>query len=279
MPLTLPISRTGTRYDPSRSLLMLLPEPKHDEEEQGRAATAVRMDPRRPLKPSETATVFTELDSPPVLACFGHAKHVRPYLTQQEGTKVISAFVERRIRDTPQLARSQQQQQQKGSLRSVSTSPINKGELLRLLLQEAAAKDRFLFTLQIGGHDGKSNDPMYNALVRDNNSNSSRTLENWFPVVAEPVGHNYGRLLQTYQDIDRDRTMPCQLPVRWAMSYHNESKGSARQGGVGTCPFYRFNNDESAPATCRDKPYVCSFGRQHEGRCGYCVASHECRGR
>jgi hypothetical protein len=248
MPLTLPMSRTGTKYDPSRSLLMLHPQQVGD-------STAVKMDPSQHLKRSETATVFTELDSPPVSACFGRAKDVKPYLTQLEGKEVIRTLVQGRKRYIQQHA-----QQQKGSLRSASTPSINKSELLRLLLREAAAKNRFLFTLQIGGHDGKSNDPMYNALVRDttsNNSINSQTLENWLPVVSEPVGHNFGRMLQTYQDIDRDRILPCQLPVRWAMSYDNESSShGAHQGHVGTCPFYRFNVDESAPTTCRDKPYV-----------------------
>jgi hypothetical protein len=243
MPLTLPMSRTGTKYDPSRSLLMLHPRQAGD-------GAAAKMDPTQHLKPSETATVFTELDSPPVSACFGRGKDVKPYLTQLEGKKVIGTLVEGRKRYLQQQA----QQQEKGSLNSPSTPSINKSELLRLLLREAAAKDRFLFTLQIGGHDGKSNDPMYNALVR---YSSNQTLENWLPVVAEPVGHNFGRLLQTYQDIDRDHILPCQLPVRWAMSYGNESSGyGAHQGHVGTCPFYRFNVDEAAPATCRDKPYV-----------------------
>jgi hypothetical protein len=253
MPLTLPMSRTGTKYDPSRSLLMLHPRQAGD-------GTAAKMDPSKHLKPSETATVFTELDSPPMSACFGRAKDVKPYLTQFEGKEVIRTLVEGRKR----YLQRQAQQQEKGSLRSPSSPSINKSELLRLLLREAAAKDRFLFTLQIGGHDGKSNDPMYNALVRDtNNNNINQTLENWLPVVAEPVGHNFGRLLQTYQDIDRDRILPCQLPVRWAMSYDNESSDyGAHQGHVGTCPFYRFNVDESAPTTCRDKPYVVVVARR-----------------
>jgi hypothetical protein len=168
---------------------------------------------------------------PPLSACSSQAQYAKPFFPQSEGREIIRRYYyqQRRLR-----------------------KPLDRGEMLRLLLDGAEMSDKLLLTVQVGGHDGKSNDPMYIALVQDNDSNR---LTHWLPVVAEPVLENYGKLLETYDSFDQQRHLPCQLPVRWAMSYGGERK----DGEDGTCPFYRFNNDPLAPSICRGKPYVHPF--------------------
>jgi len=66
-------------------------------------------------------------------------------------------------------------------------------ELSRLIYKSAIEKNRTLLTLQIGGMDGVSNDPMHEIFKELN-------LSNWFPVVVEPVPTNFNQLKQNYAD-------------------------------------------------------------------------------
>ena len=85
-----------------------------------------------------------------------------------------------------------------------------------------------ILTVQIGAMDGKNNDSMYEIFVlkRDNYSSLSNkkkelfdeNLQNWLPILFEPVAHNYKALLEPYQNISNDHNLPCSIPINAIVS-------------------------------------------------------------
>jgi hypothetical protein len=219
--IILPTTNVGL-YDSARSLLY----------ERQRGVKSTSVDSFSSLASTTQSASRDEATlAPPLSACSSQTQYAKPFFQQAEGREIVRRYYE-------------EQQRLRKSL--------NRGEVLRLLLEGARETDKLLLTLQVGGHDGKTGDPIYAALVQNN---GNHRLTNWLPVVVEPVLENYEKLIQTYDSIDKTRHLPCQLPVRWAMSYD----GERNNGGDGACPFYRFNNEPSAPSICREKPYVSFY--------------------
>jgi hypothetical protein len=120
----------------------------------------------------------------------------------------------------------------------------------QFFLNHAIKHDMTLLTVQIGAMDGKSNDPMYEMFVSKKNwwlESHSRdmvkfqTLQNWLPVLLEPVPDNFRALVGTYKDISEKHDLPCAIPMNAAVSY---------SGGSTECAFCRFNLDPDAPEFC-----------------------------
>eukprot|EP00544_Gedaniella_sp_CCMP2646_P013105 CAMPEP_0202500128 /NCGR_PEP_ID=MMETSP1361-20130828/32038_1 /ASSEMBLY_ACC=CAM_ASM_000849 /TAXON_ID=210615 /ORGANISM="Staurosira complex sp., Strain CCMP2646" /LENGTH=361 /DNA_ID=CAMNT_0049132493 /DNA_START=29 /DNA_END=1114 /DNA_ORIENTATION=- len=109
------------------------------------------------------------------------------------------------------------------------------------LLQEAVQANQMLLTVQIGGMDGKSNDPMYAQFVQPEVISS---LKHWMPVVVEPVPDNFQALTETYKRISASKGLLCPLLIQGAISY-----GPSR-----TCTFCRFDTSETAPDECNKHP-------------------------
>jgi hypothetical protein len=80
-------------------------------------------------------------------------------------------------------------------------------ELSRLIYKSALEKNRTLLTLQIGGMDGVSNDPMHEIFVSVDSS-KQLNLSNWFPVVVEPVPTNFDQLKKNYAQIQEWGGLP-----------------------------------------------------------------------
>jgi hypothetical protein len=98
----------------------------------------------------------------------------------------------------------------------------------QFFLNHAIKHDMTLLTVQIGAMDGKSNDPMYEMFVSKKNwwlESHSRdmvkfqTLQNWLPVLLEPVPDNFRALVGTYKDISEKHDLPCAIPMNAAVSY------------------------------------------------------------
>lgn len=141
------------------------------------------------------------------------------------------------------------------------------------LLHYASLYNTTLLTVQVGAMDGKSNDPLYEMFVSTGKANinvksasdSSLELNNWLPVIVEPVYDNYKSLLGTYKTIANENHLGCAVPLNAAVSYDSPD---------GTCPFCRFNTAEDAPEICKNSPdwikfqlgsLDCEWRKRHHG--------------
>ena len=119
------------------------------------------------------------------------------------------------------------------------------------LLHHAIQRNETLLTVQVGAMDGKSNDPMYDMFVGEgkkqyvNGRTSFSTLNNWIPVLIEPVPTNYEAMMNTYASIAIDKDLGCAVPINAAVSY-DAMKTS--------CPFCRVNTSDDAPNRCKELP-------------------------
>jgi len=98
--------------------------------------------------------------------------------------------------------------------------------------------------------DGKSNDPMFEMFVEGtkkyvNGRTSFSTLNNWIPVLVEPVPTNYEAMMNTYASIAIDKGLGCAVPINAAVSYDATKK---------SCPFCRVNTSDDAPNKCKEMP-------------------------
>jgi FkbM family methyltransferase len=109
----------------------------------------------------------------------------------------------------------------------------------RLIYESALEKNRTLLTLQIGGMDGISNDPMHNMFVRD----SPLNLHNWFPIVVEPVTTNFEQLTKNYAHLQATRGLPGMAIRQYAITSEHD---------MGTCEFCRW--DETVDEICASQP-------------------------
>lgn len=113
-------------------------------------------------------------------------------------------------------------------------------ELTRLIYQSALENNQILLTLQIGGMDGISNDPMHQIFVLDD----QLPLHHWFPIVVEPVPSNFDQLTLNYADFQEKRGMPG-TAIRWyAITSERDS---------GACEFCHWNTS-SMEQRCLDAP-------------------------
>ena len=127
------------------------------------------------------------------------------------------------------------------------------------LLHIAMKRNQTLLTVQVGGMDGRSNDPLFEMFVQTRGKNfvqarygeilpgkdsSFPDLKNWLPVVIEPVPKNYEDLVQTYVGIANSSGLGCGVPIHAAVSYDSTKT---------SCPFCRVNTADDAPDKCKSK--------------------------
>jgi hypothetical protein len=74
----------------------------------------------------------------------------------------------------------------------------------QVLYQHALDTNQTLLTVQVGGMDGITRDPMYNMMI----PKKIPSLKNWLPVVVEPAPYNFKALTENYQGWARDRDWP-----------------------------------------------------------------------
>ena len=96
-------------------------------------------------------------------------------------------------------------------------------ELSRLLYKSALEKNRILLTLQIGGMDGVSNDPMHKIFVYQDSSKHFN-LSSWFPVVVEPVPTNFDQLKKNYALIQARGGLPGTAISQFAVTAERDQK-------------------------------------------------------
>lgn len=121
------------------------------------------------------------------------------------------------------------------------------------LLHHAIEKKKTLLTLQVGAMDGKSNDPMYEMFVKPDqkeptfvsNRDSFVDLQNWLPVMIEPLPSNFQTLQENYADIAKTKGLGCAVPINAIASYNTSTT---------TCPFCRANTSRDAPLRCKNFP-------------------------
>jgi hypothetical protein len=116
--------------------------------------------------------------------------------------------------------------------------------ILQKLLEYASEHDQYFVTVQIGGMDGKTGDPLYRMteLYR-------KSLKYWVPIVLEPVSANFVKLHATYATHQEQRGLLCPLLLNSLISYANVDDAAATD----TCDFCHFDNESEDPA-CHDMP-------------------------
>ena len=179
----------------------------------------------------------------------------------------------------------------------------------RRLLNYSMIHNQTLLTLQIGGMDGYSNDPMYRMFVKKgqeeeegiyNNNNQQRSLQHWMPIVVEGGMINFQKLYHNYKSYGalslmepnelqqyvqqqqqqkarknhNDRgIIPCSLIEHWAISYHGEPSKKDGSNNHTYCEFCRFNNDllsqSNPPPLCKQQPYVSPPNKQSNDTKGF----------
>ena len=113
-------------------------------------------------------------------------------------------------------------------------------ELSRLIYQSALENNQILITLQIGGMDGISNDPMHAIFI----DQEQLRLHNWFPIILEPVPTNFHKLSLNYADFQDKRGLPGTAIRQYAITSERDS---------GTCEFCHWN-DTSTEQKCMEAP-------------------------
>jgi len=127
------------------------------------------------------------------------------------------------------------------------TRPPPFAMLGRALLDTARNASQRLLTLQIGGMDGKSNDPLYEMFVAKQKQDLGLDIRHWFPIVVEPVHYNFDSLTRTYHEIAATKNVSCFHARQYAVSYDE---------AISDCPFYRFRDNQDPHTTdfCRSQP-------------------------
>lgn len=130
-------------------------------------------------------------------------------------------------------------------------------ELGRRLYRHATDTQKMLLTLQIGGMDGVTGDPMNDMLVSPvgdkkvyrNHKQHKVVLDRWVPLVVEPVPDNFQKLKEHYDGLKSGpRGLACHGLQQWAISYEVETNTTAT-----SCEFCRFNQNSTDPA-CTGQP-------------------------
>ena len=117
--------------------------------------------------------------------------------------------------------------------------------ILQKLLEKASADQEYFVTVQIGGMDGKTGDPLYRMTELYKGG-----LSYWVPVVLEPVPSNFAKLQETYRTHEQQRNLHCPLLLNSLISYtQNDNDATAAT----TCDFCHFDDASTNPA-CHDLP-------------------------
>jgi hypothetical protein len=138
-------------------------------------------------------------------------------------------------------------EQAKVIIGAYATGAVGKGgkprfiPLLGSLLQAALDQEQFLVTLQLGGMDGRNGDPFYK-MTEIHKGN----LKHWLPIVIEPVPTNFEKLVETYQEHQSRRQMPCASLLNQLINYD-----ASNQVSQDSCAFCHFN-DQSTDPSCHD---------------------------
>ena len=147
----------------------------------------------------------------------------RGFLSQQSARVALKQFVDARTKE-------------KGKPRFVPS--------LNVLMEEARRQNRSMVTVQLGGMDGKTGDPMYRF------SEFQSDISNWIPVVMEPVPDNFDKLVETYEShVHRPqsaRGMTCPHVLHQMANYDASLQDPPDSG---TCPFCHFDYDREE---CKD---------------------------
>jgi FkbM family methyltransferase len=109
----------------------------------------------------------------------------------------------------------------------------------RRIVKDTISANKTIFTVQIGGMDGKSNDPMYKMM----RSLEPRYHGNWIPMVIEPVRVNYDKLVATYDELKASGQVTCPLVLHRAVSLEAREK----------CTFCSFNTTSTSDR-CQQMP-------------------------
>lgn len=109
----------------------------------------------------------------------------------------------------------------------------------RRIVKDTISANKTIFTVQIGGMDGKSNDPMYKMM----GSLEPIYHGNWIPMVIEPVRINYDKLLATYDELEANGQVTCPLVLHRAVSSEARHK----------CSFCSFNTSTTSDR-CQQMP-------------------------
>jgi len=115
------------------------------------------------------------------------------------------------------------------------------------IMDHAMQTNQMVFTLQIGGMDGISNDPMHGLWMHPKFSGRYKDIPktHWLPVVIEPVPDNFKALTKSYNSFVQDHGLVCHGLSNSAISYDENPDG---------CTFCHFNTADSAPQVCQDHP-------------------------
>ena len=119
------------------------------------------------------------------------------------------------------------------------------GRLLSNLLRIAEQKHKKLVTFQLGGMDGKSNDPMYKGTQR------LTDLSSWIPIVIEPVHTNFVNLESTYNEHKNEKNMQCSYLLQQVIGYDNLIAENNVSNGGYTCNFCVFDETKDE---CKNTP-------------------------
>ena len=114
--------------------------------------------------------------------------------------------------------------------------------ILELLLDAATKTSKLLATLQLGGMDGKTGDPFYKV------SQKRKSLQKWIPIVIEPVPTNFDKLVQTYEEHQWRKKLPCPTLLNQLINY-----GTSNHVSQNACAFCHFD-EQSSNTTCHDMP-------------------------
>ncbi len=169
-----------------------------------------------------------------VLQLFTQTKHLQPVVFNPQSRKFIYStpttpiFIPEplRLRDVASSAYQilplpEIHSVVDGFLRGMNNNFI---ELSRLLYKSALEKNQILLTLQIGGMDGVSNDPMHKIFVSAYSSSKKLNLSNWFPVVVEPVPTNFDNLEKNYALIQAQGGLPGTAISQFAVTAERDQK-------------------------------------------------------
>eukprot|EP00586_Coscinodiscus_wailesii_P020484 CAMPEP_0172505758 /NCGR_PEP_ID=MMETSP1066-20121228/188763_1 /TAXON_ID=671091 /ORGANISM="Coscinodiscus wailesii, Strain CCMP2513" /LENGTH=349 /DNA_ID=CAMNT_0013282491 /DNA_START=56 /DNA_END=1105 /DNA_ORIENTATION=- len=112
------------------------------------------------------------------------------------------------------------------------------------IMDTAKQQNQSVVMVQLGGMDGRDGDPLYKMAVK-----GKKSLEHWYPIVFEPVPHNFRKLKSTYESHSQERQLKCYALFNQLISYsHDESGGAFSQ-----CSFCHFNHTSDDPK-CQNWP-------------------------
>ena len=126
-------------------------------------------------------------------------------------------------------------------------------ELAHDIMDYARWTNQMVVSVQVGGMDGKSNDPMYDMFVRPGKAGKYEDIPktNWMPLVFEPVPDNFKALTNTYDEFARDHGLLCYGLGHAAVSYDRNMDNNNSKAQEG-CTFCHFDTSDTSLQLCKD---------------------------